>query len=179
MYFQHYSATTAMKKTFLLASSLLLSFALGYFLNVLAHPTSQNPNFGAKVDDFNEQPLELGAFSLSLNVENLVVSKEFYEKLGFNAFAGSLDQNYLIMKNDDVLIGLFQGMFEGNIITFNPGWDQEGKDLDHFEDIRSIQKKIRQAGLSFILEADEEVDGPASFLLAEPDGNVILVDQHR
>lgn len=164
-----------MKKTLITILGLSLSFSLGYFLNLKSQP--QTP----LEDQFHQElePLNLGAFSVSLNVKDLAVSKEFYEKLGFQAFAGSMDQNYLIMKNEAILIGLFQGMFEGNILTFNPGWDQDGKDVDDFEDVRAIQQKLRQSGLSFILETDEDAEGPAAFMLADPDGNMILVDQHR
>jgi catechol 2,3-dioxygenase-like lactoylglutathione lyase family enzyme len=123
--------------------------------------------------------MKLGAFSISLSVKDLRASKEFYEKLGFNAFAGSMEQNYLIMKNDNALIGLFQGMFQGNILTFNPGWDENAGNLENFDDIREIQKQFKNSGLALISEADENADGPASLMLADPDGNVILLDQHR
>ncbi len=123
--------------------------------------------------------MKLGAFSISLAVKDLKTSKEFYEKLGFNAFAGSLEQNYLIMKNDNALIGLFQGMFQGNILTFNPGWDENANHIDNFDDIREIQKQIKNSGLKLISEADEKTEGPASLMLTDPDGNNILIDQHR
>ena len=123
--------------------------------------------------------MELGAFSVSLSVKDLKVSKEFYEKLGFSQMGGGMEMNYLIMKNRDTLIGLFQGMFEGNILTFNPGWDTIGQDVDDFEDIREIQKKLKTSGITMVNEADESTEGPANFVLTDPDGNVILVDQHR
>ncbi|MCG9880899.1 MAG: VOC family protein [Bacteroidia bacterium] len=123
--------------------------------------------------------MKLGAFSISLSVKDLKTSKEFYEKLGFNAFAGSMEQNYLIMKNDNALIGLFQGMFNGNILTFNPGWDENAANLDSFDDIRIIQKHLKDSRLTLASEADEKTTGPASLMLTDPDGNVILLDQHR
>ena len=123
--------------------------------------------------------MKLGAFSMSLSVKDLKTSKEFYEKVGFNVFAGSMEQNYLIMKNDNTLVGLFQGMFQGNILTFNPGWDENANNIDNFDDIRKIQQQLKSNGLSLISEADEKTSGPASFMLTDPDGNVILFDQHR
>ena len=123
--------------------------------------------------------MKLGAFSVSLSVKDLTISKEFYTKLGFEVFAGGMDQNYLIMKNGDSLIGLFQGMFQGNILTFNPGWDQNAANLDDFTDIRDIQKHLKKENLELLSEADETVSGPTSLMLTDPDGNVILLDQHR
>ena len=123
--------------------------------------------------------MKLGAFSISLNVKDLKASKEFYEKLGFDVLGGNMEQNYLIMKNDKALIGLFQGMFQGNILTFNPGWDENASNLEAFDDIREIQKQIKNSGLSLLSEADESTQGPASLMLSDPDGNMILIDQHR
>jgi catechol 2,3-dioxygenase-like lactoylglutathione lyase family enzyme len=123
--------------------------------------------------------MKLGAFSVSLAVKDLTASKAFYEKLGFDDLGGMPDQNWLIMKNGDTVIGLFQGIFEGNILTFNPGWDQSAQPLDSFTDIRDIQKHLKAQGISVDPEADEASSGPASFMLRDPDGNVILVDQHR
>jgi predicted lactoylglutathione lyase len=123
--------------------------------------------------------MKLGVFSTSLNVKNLKQSKEFYENLGFKTFAGSMEQNYIIMKNENALIGLFQGMFEGNILTFNPGWDENAKNIENYNDIRDIQKHLKANGLILITEADEKTEGPASLMLSDPDGNVILLDQHR
>lgn len=122
--------------------------------------------------------MKLGAFSVSLSVKDLTVSKSFYENLGFAVFAGSTEQNYLIMKNDQTLIGLFQGMFEGNLLTFNPGWDQAANTLDTFDDVRDIQKKMKVEKVQLIQEADESTTGPASMMMADPDGNMILIDQH-
>jgi len=123
--------------------------------------------------------MKLGAFSISLNVKDLKTSKEFYEKLGFSVLTGRMEQNYLIMKNDKALIGLFQGMFQGNILTFNPGWDENASNLTEFDDIRKIQKQLKKDGISLTSEADEKTQGPANLMLSDPDGNVILIDQHR
>lgn len=123
--------------------------------------------------------MKLGAFSISLNVKDLTESKAFYEKLGFTVFAGSMEHSYLIMKNGNALIGLFQGMFQGNILTFNPGWDENANNLESFDDIREIQKQLKDSGLTLSSEADETTQGPASLMLTDPDGNVILLDQHR
>ena len=122
--------------------------------------------------------MELGAFSVSLTVKDLEASKSFYEKLGFQVFAGDAAQNWLIMKNGDHIIGLFQGMFEKNILTFNPGWDQNGNTLDSFTDVRDLQRELKVQGLTLESEADESTTGPASFIVTDPDGNPILIDQH-
>lgn len=122
--------------------------------------------------------MQLGAFSISLAVKDIKASKEFYEKLGFEKFGGDMDMNYLIMKNGDAIIGLFQGMFDKNIITFNPGWNQNAENLDSFTDVRELQKKLKEKGIKFDTEADESTEGPASFVIVDPDGNPILVDQH-
>ena len=122
--------------------------------------------------------MKLGAFSISLSVKNINKSKEFYETLGFTVFAGQIESNYLIMKNGNSLIGLFQGMFENNILTFNPGWDQEANTLDSFDDVRDIQKHLKAKGITFASEIDAPESGPASFVILDPDGNAILVDQH-
>jgi catechol 2,3-dioxygenase-like lactoylglutathione lyase family enzyme len=122
--------------------------------------------------------MDLGSFSVSLAVKNLSVSKEFYEKLGLEVFAGDADQGWLIMKGPSCVVGLFQGMFERNILTFNPGWDSSAQPLDSFTDVREIQEKLKAAGIEFASEADEATTGPASFVILDPDGNPILVDQH-
>ncbi|MRI02279.1 VOC family protein [Kriegella sp. EG-1] len=122
--------------------------------------------------------MKLGAFSISLAVKDLQISREFYEKLGFAVFAGSMDKNYFIMKNEDSLIGLFQGMFEDNILTFNPGWNQDAKTLSSFDDVRDIQKDLKNHGVKLETEADQNSKGAASIVLKDPDGNVILIDQH-
>ena len=123
--------------------------------------------------------MKLGAFSISLAVKDIQTSKAFYEKLGFQDFGGDITQNWLILKNGDHLIGLFQGMFEGNILTFNPGWDQDAQELDAFSDVRQIQEKLKAQGITLLEEADPASTGPASITLADPDGNLILIDQHR
>ncbi len=123
--------------------------------------------------------MKLGAFSISLNVKNLEVSKQFYEHLGFQEFAGNIDQNYLIMKNDKALIGLFQGMFEGNILTFNPGWDENANNVEEFNDVREIQQQLKNKGIKLMSEVNEETSGPANLMVTDPDGNIILIDQHR
>jgi len=123
--------------------------------------------------------MKLGAFSLSLNVKDLKKSKDFYEKIGFTVFGGNIEQNYLIMKNENSLIGLFQGMFEKNALTFNPGWDENAETLNDFEDIRTIQKSLQDNGIKIETEEiDENTNGPASLMIFDPDGNPILIDQH-
>lgn len=122
--------------------------------------------------------MKLGAFSISLNVKDIHASKQFYESLGFTVFAGKLERNYLIMKNGNALIGLFQGMFEQNILTFNPGWDENAQALESFDDVRAIQKQLKQQGIALQQEADEQTAGPASIVLLDPDGNPVLIDQH-
>ncbi len=123
--------------------------------------------------------MKLGAFSVSLSVENLEESKAFYETMGFEVFGGAMESNYLIMKNENALIGLFQGMFQGNILTFNPGWDENAKEIPTFDDIRTIQQKLKSREIEILNPADETTSGPASFMLKDPDGNMILFDQHR
>jgi predicted lactoylglutathione lyase len=122
--------------------------------------------------------MKLGAFSISLSVKNLQVSKEFYEKLGFSVFAGSDEMNYLIMKNEDTLIGLFHEMFEKNILTFNPGWDQNANLVEGCDDVRTIQNHLKEQGILLAQEVNPGTSGPASILLFDPDGNTILIDQH-
>ena len=122
--------------------------------------------------------MELGAFSVSLSVKDLKASRAFYEKLGFTKFHGDESQNWLIMKNGDHIIGLFQGMFEKNILTFNPGWDQNANTLDSYTDVRELQKKLKAQGVALVSEADENSTGPANITMLDPDGNPILIDQH-
>jgi lactoylglutathione lyase len=122
--------------------------------------------------------MQLGAFSVSLAVNDIKKSKEFYEKLGFRDFGGEIDQNWLIMKNGDVVIGLFQGMFEKNILTFNPGWDQNANEMDSFTDAREILEAVKEQGIDTMNETVEGESGPASFVMVDPDGNPILIDQH-
>ena len=122
--------------------------------------------------------MELGAFSISLAVKDIEASKAFYEKLGFKVFGGDVSQNWLILKNGDHAIGLFQGMFERNTLTFNPGWDNNAKKLDTFTDVRELQRQLKAQGVELVSEADENTTGPASFIAVDPDDNPILVDQH-
>lgn len=122
--------------------------------------------------------MELGNFSVSLAVKDIEASKLFYQKLGFTVFGGDQSQNWLIMKNGDHVIGLFQGMFEKNILTFNPGWNSDAQPLKEFTDVRALQRQLKDRGVNMISEADESAIGPASFMMVDPDGNPILVDQH-
>ncbi len=122
--------------------------------------------------------MELGAFSVSLSVKDIAASREFYEKLGFRPVGGDSGQNWQILRNGEVTIGLFHGMFEGNILTFNPGWDSQARPVDDFTDIRELQRLLKSQGLSMTVEADESGSGPASFMMLDPDGNALLFDQH-
>ncbi len=122
--------------------------------------------------------MQLGAFSISLAVKNIEASKVFYEDFGFKVVGGDPSQNWLILRNSGHTIGLFQGMFESNILTFNPGWDAEAQPLDSFTDVRELQRQLKAKGVLLVSEADEETTGPASFVVVDPDGNTILVDQH-
>ena len=122
--------------------------------------------------------MNLGNFSVSLAVKDIKVSKNFYEKLGFIQFGGDEEQNWVIMKNESCIIGLFQGMFEHNILTFNPGWDANANTLNTFTDVRDLQKELRSSGIEIQAEADEGTEGPASIMIMDPDGNAILIDQH-
>ena len=122
--------------------------------------------------------MELGAFSISLTVKDIEASRDFYEKFGFKVFGGDIAQNWLILKNEDLVIGLFQGMFERNMLTFNPGWDNNTQKQTSFTDVRELQHQLKAQGVEFVSEADENTTGPASFIVVDPDGNPILVDQH-
>ncbi|WP_405787710.1 VOC family protein [Streptomyces sp. NBC_00029] len=122
--------------------------------------------------------MDLGAFSVSLTVRDLDASKAFYENLGFTVFGGNPEQKWLILKNGDVVIGLFVGMFEKNMLTFNPGWDANASALDSFTDIRGVQRRLKARGVEFLTEVDESGSGPGSFLILDPDGNPVLFDQH-
>ena len=148
---------------------LLPLFVIDYCINYIMAHLKMN-----KMDK-----MKLGAFSVSLSVNDLDTSRQFYETLGFHVFAGSMEQNYLIMKNENALIGLFQGMFKGNILTFNPGWNENAQNLDHFNDVREIQKHLKENDITLDQEADETTNGPANFMVTDPDGNVLLFDQHR
>ena len=122
--------------------------------------------------------MDLGNFSVSLAVKDIAASKAFYWKLGFTVFGGDQAKNWLILKNGDHVIGLFQGMFDKNILTFNPGWDSNARQLPEFTDVRELQRQLKKSGVGMISEADESTTGPASFMVSDPDGNTILVDQH-
>lgn len=122
--------------------------------------------------------MNLGAFSVSLAVKDIAISRAFYEKLGFEQVAGEPEENWLILRNGETTIGLFQGMFEGNLLTFNPGWSGSAEPLDEFEDVREIQMSLKANGIALTSEADESSTGPGSLMLEDPDGNVILLDQH-
>jgi len=123
--------------------------------------------------------MNLGALSVSLAVKDIQASRDFYEKLGFEKVGGDVEANWLIMRNRDHVLGLFQGMFEANILTFNPGWDQNCNNIDEFTDVRDIQRELKAQGISLTSEADQSTSGPASIMLSDPDGNTILIDQHR
>jgi lactoylglutathione lyase len=122
--------------------------------------------------------MQLGAFSISLAVKDLAASRAFYEKLGFQSFGGDPAQNWLILKNGDHVIGLFQGMFDRNMLTFNPGWDQNAQPVEGFTDVRELQRRLKEQGVELAAEADESTQGPAYFMVIDPDGNPVLVDQH-
>ena len=122
--------------------------------------------------------MNLGVLSVSLSVKDIHASKAFYENLGFTVFAGDIEKKYLILKNGNSLIGIFEGMFENNILTFNPGWDENAQLVEGFDDVRTIQKSLKEKGVKLENEADETTSGPASFMVKDPDGNVILLDQH-
>ena len=123
--------------------------------------------------------MNLGSFSVSLNVKDINASRDFYTKLGFEPMGGDIEQNWLILRNGDHVIGLFQGMFEKNMLTFNPGWDQQCAELDSFTDVRELQKKLKESDVEIMDAAIEGSEGPASFMVMDPDGNPILIDQHR
>ena len=151
-----------------------ITFATLIWCLNLSSPVDNNIQESNKMNS-----MKLGAFSASLSVKDLNNSKTFYENLGFEVLGGSLDKNYLIMKNENALIGLFQGMFEGNIMTFNPGWDENAQEVDNYDDVRKIQRDLKSKGIALMTEADESSTGPASFMVQDPDGNVIMIDQHR
>lgn len=171
-----------MKKTALIILGIVATFCCGFSVKGLVTTPSQeamNPRAFEMGKEKKQQPMKLGAFSISLNVKDLYVSKRFYESLGFTEFAGGMDKHYLIMKNGNALIGLFHGMFEGHILTFNPGWDENAKNVKKFDDVREIQRHLKGQGIPMSMEADEKTTGPGSIMLSDPDGNVILIDQHR
>jgi predicted lactoylglutathione lyase len=172
-----------MKKTAFIIVGIVATFCFGFSFQTIITKQSNN-NTDIKQTNNNskqekENNMKLGAFSVSLNVKDINASKQFYENLGFTVFAGSMEKKYLIMKNENSLIGLFQGMFQGNILTFNPGWDENAKNIEKFDDVREIQRQLKGKGIKLTTEADEKTSGPAGIMTTDPDGNVILIDQHR
>jgi len=162
---------------------ILISFVSSLGLNILYNTHFSKElkikNNTATFTNTKNNQMKLGAFSVSLSVKDINISKQFYENLGFQVFAGDIKNNYLIMKNESTIIGLFQGMFENNILTFNPGWDENAQNLVDFVDVRDIQKSLKNKGVSMDTEVDEATTGPGSFVITDPDGNTILFDQHR
>jgi predicted enzyme related to lactoylglutathione lyase len=151
--------------------------AIGASAIPLAAQTVQTP-VKPRDSKSKEQTMELGAFSISLAVKDLEASKKFYEKFGFKPFGGDASKKWLILKNGDHVIGLFQGMFDRNILTFNPGWDSNAQKVAAFTDVRELQRQLKAQGVQMVNEADESTKGPASFIAIDPDGNPVLVDQH-
>lgn len=172
-----------MNRTAFFLVGFIASFTLGFYVNTLIQPTPLKSNGSShqtkKIDTIEKDTPSLGAFSVSLSVNDLKKSKRFYQDLGFSPMGGSIEQNYLIMKNGNALIGIFQDMFEGNILTFNPGWDHNAVNIDPFDDIREIQRRLKSKNIQLDTDVDEKSKGPASIMFTDPDGNMILVDQHR
>lgn len=172
-----------MKKSALIIIGIVAIFCFGFsFKSIITKQPNKETDIKQSNSDIklqNGNDMKLGAFSVSLNVRNINASKKFYENLGFKVFAGVNEKNYLIMKNGNSLIGLFHGMFKGNILTFNPGWDENAKNIEMFDDVREIQRKLKSKEIKLISEADKKTSGPASIMTTDPDGNVILIDQHR
>jgi len=168
-----------MKKTLLISSLLIVSFGTGIAVNSVFGQNAKGAKLEAKKEEKKARDLILGAFSMSLNVKNLEKSKAFYEKLGFKQSGGSLEQRYVILKNGNTIIGLFEGFFEGNMLTFNPGWDENAKNMKKWDDVRVIQKHLKESGEPLTMEASDTSTGPAYIMLNDPDGNVLLFDQHR
>jgi catechol 2,3-dioxygenase-like lactoylglutathione lyase family enzyme len=161
-----------MKKFLLPIVGLSIAFCLGLI-------TMSFVQKAAPKKEKEEHPLRLGAFSVSMNVKDVKASIAFYQKLGFKQTGGDVSQNYVIMRNENTLIGLFQGFFEGHMLTFNPGWDINKKELKKFDDVREIQKRLKTQQVNILIEADEKTTGPAFIMFEDPDKNVILLDQHR
>jgi catechol 2,3-dioxygenase-like lactoylglutathione lyase family enzyme len=164
-----------MKKITIYGLVVLFSFTLGSYNHYLFAQSKS----GKSTYDPKKEEVKLGAFSMSLNVKDLAVSRKFYEDLGFQVFGGGMEKKYLILKNGNALIGIFQGFFEGNILTFNPGWDENAKNMKKYDDVREIQKRLKTKNIPLTVEADENSTGPAFVILSDPDGNVIYLDQHR
>jgi hypothetical protein len=167
-----------MRKNVLITLGIIAAFSVGFSCQTWNHKKAVEANTKLTTSNVIEN-VKLGAFSVSLSVKDIHASKAFYEKLGFTYKAGDIEQNWIILKNGSTVIGLFQGMFEGNMLTCNPGWDQNADNLPEFDDVRTIQKHLKSSGLAITLECDEKSTGPASIVLSDPDGNVILMDQHR
>ncbi len=172
-----------MKKLSLILLGFSLAFSLGFGLSRLSADAPEElltlePS-KIRLSKIKSESMKLGAFSISLSVKDLKTSKEFYEKLGFEILGGAMERNYLIMKNENSLIGLFQDMFEGNILTFNPGWDESGQNIESFDDIRAIQQQLIDEAILKDTAIDPSTNGPASLSISDPDGNLILIDQHR
>jgi lactoylglutathione lyase len=161
-----------MKKPIIFPLALLAAFGLGSLTMSFVHTDD-------KEKTKTEKPLILGAFSMSLNVKDLQKSKVFYEALGFSKMGGDEKNNYLILKNGSTIIGIFSGFFEGNMLTFNPGWDENGKNMKKWDDVRKIQQHLKNKGISILTETDSTTEGPAFFMVQDPDGNILLFDQHR
>jgi predicted lactoylglutathione lyase len=173
-----------MKKNSIVILGLIISFSGGCYISKINESPQETTSLLKKTDTIKNNIMDntnmkLGAFSMSLSVKDLKTSKSFYENLGFTVNGGSMEMNYLIMKNENALIGLFQGMFDGNILTFNPGWNENAKNIEQFDDVRTIQQNLKNKGIALMTEASDTTEGPASIMLADPDGNLILVDQHR
>lgn len=161
-----------------LFTGLVLAFSLGFYANTF-HQAHFSDKHQQAILNTTKKSIKLGAFSISLNVKDLKTSKEFYEKIGFTLFGGAMEKNYVIMKNGNALVGLFQGMFESNILTFNPGWDENAKNVSKFDDVRVIQKHLKENNIKLTVEVTENTSGPGFIILSDPDGNVIFIDQHR
>jgi len=169
-----------MKNILLITLGFGIALLLGFY--PIDNSNKQNQNDLMSVNNTitkNEEIMKLGAFSISLSVNDIKASKQFYENLGFKVLAGEIEKKYLIMKNENSLIGLFEGMFENNILTFNPGWDENGNNIESFNDIREIQSHLKGKGIKIDNEIDPNTSGPASLTITDPDGNMILFDQHR
>ena len=169
-----------MKNILLITLGFVIALSLGFYpVNISKEQNKNNEISINKTSTNKGENMKLGAFSISLSVKDIKTSKQFYENLGFTILAGDMEKNYLIMKNGNSLIGLFQGMFENNILTFNPGWDENGNNTGSFNDIREIQSLLKNKGIEIDNEIDPKTTGPASLMTTDPDGNLILFDQHR
>ncbi|WP_317193580.1 VOC family protein [Marivirga aurantiaca] len=169
-----------MKNILLITLGFGSALLFGFYPNNISKEQRENNVIAAsEILTSKGENMKLGAFSVSLSVKNIETSKQFYENLGFTILAGDIEKKYLIMKNENSLIGLFEGMFENNILTFNPGWDENGNNIEPFNDIREIQSQLKSKGIKIDNEIDPATTGPASMMVTDPDGNVILFDQHR